>query len=126
MVNVVMVALGGAIGSVARYGVNSASMRIFGSEFPWHTLLVNATGSFAMGLIAQLAMSRLDLPESARLFLMTGLLGGFTTFSAFALDYVQLVESKGHGIAVMYVMASVVLSLAAVFAGLALARSVAA
>ncbi len=121
---VLWVALGGAIGSAARYGVNVWSGRMFGSEFPWHTLIVNVLGCFVMGLITGLLALKLNLSQEARAFLTTGILGGFTTFSAFSLDVALLVERKAVMAAGAYVASSVLLCLVAVFAGLFLIRAV--
>lgn len=123
MTPILQVALGGALGASARYLTGIAAARLLGAGFPWGTLIVNVAGSFAMGV---LAVAMLQAPES-RLgpFLITGLLGGFTTFSAFSLDAVSLFERGQAGLAAGYVAASVVLSLAALFAGLALFRGIA-
>jgi CrcB protein len=120
---VLWVALGGAIGSSMRYGVNVWSGRAIGAEFPWATLIVNIVGCFAMGLLTGLLALRLQLTQELRLFLTTGILGGFTTFSAFALDAAALAERREFNVATIYVLASVVLSLGAVFLGLTLARA---
>jgi fluoride exporter len=117
------VALGGAIGSGARYGVNLMFARLIGAGFPWSTLVVNVCGCLAMGIIAGLLQTRSHLSDEMRLFLTTGILGGFTTFSALALDVTALTDAKAHGAALVYVLASVLGSLAAAYAGLALARS---
>lgn len=122
MIQVLLVALGGALGSVARYGVNVWSMRTFGPAFPWATLSVNVVGGLVMGLIASLLALRGGSNE-LRVFLMTGVLGGFTTFSAFSLDAVVLWERGEIGAAAAYVAASVVLAIAALCAGLALGRA---
>jgi len=122
---VLWVALGGALGSAARYGVNVWSGRLLGSEFPWHTLFVNLLGCFAMGLLVELMALRLNVSNEVRAFLTTGILGGFTTFSAFSLDFALLVERKSYGLAGAYAAGSVLLSLAAVFAGLFLVRALA-
>ena len=122
---VAWVALGGAVGSAARYGVNVWSGRLLGSEFPWHTLIVNVAGCFAMGVLVALMALRLNVGPEVRVFLTTGILGGFTTFSAFSLDFALLVERKTYGAALAYGAGSVVLSLVAVFAGLYLVRSLA-
>lgn len=122
MIPALLVALGGALGSVARYGVNVWTMRAFGPGFPWGTLTVNIVGGLVMGLIASLLAPRGGSNE-LRVFLMTGVLGGFTTFSAFSLDAVTLWERGEVGAAAAYVTASVVLSLGALFAGLALGRA---
>ena len=121
---VLWVALGGGIGAAARHGVNVWSGRMLGTEFPWHTLIVNVLGCFVMGLITGLLALKLNLSQEARTFLTTGILGGFTTFSAFSLDVALLVERKAMLAAGAYVGASVLLSILAVFAGLFLIRAV--
>ena len=123
---VLWVAAGGALGSALRYGVNVGAGRLFGMDFPWATLIVNVVGSFAMGALIALTASRWNAATETRAFLTTGILGGFTTFSAFSLDFAALVERNANGLAAVYAVGSVVLSLVAVFAGLALMRSVAA
>ncbi|CAD7046002.1 fluoride efflux transporter CrcB [Pseudorhizobium endolithicum] len=123
MLHVLLVALGGAIGSVCRHVVGHWSLRILGPAFPWGTLVVNVAGSFVIGLLAELIARRLDASVEMRLFLMTGFLGGFTTFSAFSLDALALFERGALAAAGTYVLASVCLSLAAVLGGLALGRS---
>jgi CrcB protein len=123
MNNVLLVAVGGAIGSVCRYLVGLWSLRQFGPNFPWGTLAVNVVGSFAIGFIAELIARRLDASPEMRLLLITGFLGGFTTFSAFSLDVISLFERGATMFGVTYVIASVAISLAAVFAGLALGRA---
>ncbi len=119
------VALGGAIGSAARYGVNVWSGRMLGSEFPWHTFIVNVVGCFAMGVLVELMALKLNVGNDTRAFLTTGILGGFTTFSAYSLDFAVLVERKSYGAALAYGTGSVALSLIAVFAGLSLVRTLA-
>ena len=120
---ILWVALGGALGSAARYLVNVGAGRAFGMAFPWHTLIVNIVGCFAMGVLIELLARKLNVGLDTRAFLTTGLLGGFTTFSAFSLDFALLVERKTFGLAGAYAAGSVVLSLAAVFAGLSLVRA---
>ncbi|SEJ55061.1 camphor resistance protein CrcB [Pseudooceanicola nitratireducens] len=115
------VALGGAIGASARYLTGVAALRLMGPGFPWGTLAVNVIGSFLMGAIVIL-LAELSANRIAPL-LMTGLLGGFTTFSAFSLDAVTLWERGETMQAAAYVAASVVLSLAALMAGLFVART---
>ncbi|MCB1379581.1 MAG: fluoride efflux transporter CrcB [Alphaproteobacteria bacterium] len=119
------VAFGGAIGASARYGVNVWSGRLLGAAFPWHTLLVNIIGCFAMGVLIELMALKLNVGNDVRAFLTTGVLGGFTTFSAFSLDFALLVERKAFGLAGAYAAGSVLLSLGAVFLGLYLIRSIA-
>jgi CrcB protein len=123
---ILWVAIGGALGTAARYMVNVWSGRIFGTAFPWHTLTVNIVGCFLMGVLVELMALRLDVSNDARAFLTTGILGGFTTFSAFSLDFALLVERKTMALAAVYALSSVGLSLLAVFAGLYVVRALAA
>jgi fluoride exporter len=125
MPTVLWVALGGAIGSAARYGVNVWSGRMLGTNFPWHTFIVNVLGCFIMGVLVALMALKLNVGNETRSFITTGILGGFTTFSAFSLDFALLVERKSYGAAAAYGVGSVILSLIAVFAGLALVRTLA-
>lgn len=120
---VLWVAAGGALGSAARYGVNVWSARALGSEFPWHTFIVNVVGCFAMGVLIALMALKLNVGNEARAFFTSGILGGFTTFSAYSLDFALLVERKSYGAALAYGAGSVALSLIAVFAGLYLVRT---
>jgi CrcB protein len=122
---VLWVALGGAIGSAARYGVNIWSGRVLGAEFPWHTFIANVAGCFAMGVLVAVIGLKLNVGTETRAFLTTGILGGFTTFSAYSLDFAMLVERKSYGAALAYGAGSVALSLIAVFAGLYLVRTLA-
>ena len=121
--HVVLVAAGGAVGSVARYLVGVWSVRVLGLAFPWGTLIVNLVGSFAIGLLAELIARRFNASMELRLLLVTGFLGGVTTFSAFSLDTIALYERGQVTTAAVYVLVSVVLSLAATFAGMAAIRS---
>ena len=117
----VHVALGGALGASARYLTGLAALRLMGTGFPWGTLTVNVVGSFVMGVLVVM-LAHLGANRFAPL-LMTGILGGFTTFSAFSLDALTLWERGETLTAALYVGASVGLSLDAIIAGLALARS---
>lgn len=120
---VLLVALGGAIGSTLRYLVGLASGWLFGIGFPWGTIAVNIAGSLAMGLLIGLAASKFQLTNELRVFIATGILGGFTTFSAFSLDFALLFERKDYGLAGLYLAGSVGLSILALFAGLYLVRA---
>ena len=120
--NYLIVFLGAGIGGAGRHGVNMLMARLFGTGFPLGTFTVNVVGCFLMGLIAGFFAFRGHLPQEARLFLTTGILGGFTTFSAFSLDAALLWERGEGGLAALYVAASVVLTLAGVAAGLATVR----
>ena len=119
-----LVFLGAGIGGALRHGVNVASERLLGSGFPWSTPTVNVVGGFAMGVLAGwLALKAGESwTQSVRLFFATGILGGFTTFSAFSLDAVLLWERAQTAAAIAYVLASVVLSIAGLLAGLFLVR----
>ncbi|WP_117191073.1 fluoride efflux transporter CrcB [Rhizobium terrae] len=122
MINILLVAIGGAFGSVCRYLVGLWALRQFGPGFPWGTLAVNVVGSLAIGFLSEMIIRRFDGSPEMRLLLITGMLGGFTTFSAFSLDFVILLERSSTFAGATYVVASVAISLAAVFAGLALGR----
>ena len=124
--NYLIVFFGGGLGAVARYGMNIGVGRMVGSAFPWHTLAVNILGCFVMGALTEAMALRLNVSNEMRLFLTTGILGGFTTFSAFALDFALLVERRDMVGATAYACASVGLSIIACFAGLALVRVMAA
>jgi CrcB protein len=117
-----LVFLGGGLGSTLRHGINLLCMRMLGTGFPWSTFLINVAGSLVMGLIAGYLAFKGDVAQPWRLFLMTGVLGGFTTFSAFSLDAMRLFERGEIGQAAFYVLGSVLLSLAGIAAGLALVR----
>jgi CrcB protein len=120
-----LVFLGAGIGGALRHGVNIGCARMFGTAFPWGTLAVNIVGSLIMGVFAGwLAFKAGEgWSQPLRLFLTTGVLGGFTTFSAFSLDAVLIWERGQIGLAAAYVAASVVLSIAGLLAGLALIRT---
>lgn len=115
-----IVFIGAGLGGACRHGINLAVARWLGVAFPYGTLTVNIVGCFLMGIIA--GWWALSLPQSARLFLTTGVLGGFTTFSAFSLDVALLWKQGEFGAAVLYATASVALSIAALFLGLVLVR----
>lgn len=121
--SMIQVAIGGAIGAVGRYLTGVAAVRVMGHGYPWGTLTVNIVGSFLMGVLIVVLMTKDGGMRIAPL-LMTGMLGGFTTFSAFSLDALTIFE-RGHvGQAALYVIASVVLSLLAIFLGVMVARGI--
>jgi CrcB protein len=124
MTRLLLVASGGALGALMRYGVGAAAARWWpGTAWPWATFAVNVAGGLAMGLLAGwLALRGGAGQETIRLFAAVGLLGGFTTFSAFSLEAALLIERRQTALALGYVCASAVLAIAAVFAGLWLAR----
>jgi CrcB protein len=117
------VALGGALGSVARYLVGIGSGKLFGLGFPWGTLIINIAGSFLIGVFAELFALKWDLPQTGRVFLTVGICGGFTTFSTFSLDSYVLIERGDFWPAAAYIVGSVVLSIGALVAGLVLIRA---
>lgn len=118
----ILVFLGGGLGAVCRYAANLGVTRAVGHGFPWGTMAVNVVGSLAMGLLIAWLARRSAGDLDLRLLLATGFLGGFTTFSAFSLDAVALYERGALTAAAAYVMASVTLSILALFGGLWLAR----
>jgi fluoride exporter len=123
MLNLLLVAFGGAIGASLRHLVNSAAARAGALSFPWHTLVINVVGSFAMGLFIGWLARRSGSSDALRLLVATGVLGGFTTFSAFSLDFASLWQRGELAGAYAYAAGSVLLSLLAVFGGLWLARA---
>jgi CrcB protein len=125
MLNYLLVFIGGGLGSTLRHTINVVCIRCFGTAFPYHTFIINITGSTVMGLIAGYLAFKGEGAQPWRLFLMTGILGGYTTFSAFSLDTGLLYERGEIGLALLYVAGSVVLSIAGLFAGLALVRHLA-
>ena len=125
MIQALLVAVGGAIGSLLRYYVGQWTLRLMGPAFPWGTLAVNVVGCFVIGVFAELIARKFNASVELRLLLITGFLGGFTTFSAFSLDAISLFE-RGEAVAGgIYIVASVGLSMAAVIAGLAVMRALA-
>jgi CrcB protein len=117
-----IVFLGGGIGAALRHGVNLMSARFLGVTFPWGTLFENVTGSLLMGLLAAYFAFKGDASQHMRLLLTTGVLGGYTTFSAFSLDVALLYERGEVALAAGYVLASVALAIGGLFAGFALVR----
>ena len=116
-----LVFVGGGLGSMARHGIGRAGLTLLGPGFPWWTMAVNVVGSFLIGLLAGL-FGAMETGQGARLFLVTGFLGGFTTFSAFSLDALTLWERGDLFQSGLYVAGSVILSLAAATMGLMITR----
>lgn len=119
----VIVFLGAGIGGALRHGVNLAALRLLGPTFPYGTLAINILGCFVMGLVAEYWALKAGLPQTARFFLTTGVLGGFTTFSTFSLETALLWERGQWSAAALYVCASVVLSIGGLFSGLLIIRA---
>ena len=120
-----IVFLGGGLGAALRHGINLGVARLLGGGFPYATFFINVTGSFVMGLIAAWFAFKGDASQHWRLFLTTGILGGYTTFSTFSLDAALLYERGQLMLAAVYVIGSVALGLVGLFAGLAIVRSMA-
>ncbi|HEY8288695.1 MAG TPA: fluoride efflux transporter CrcB [Acetobacteraceae bacterium] len=118
------VAVGGALGSVARFGLTAAMTALTGPRFPWGTLLINVLGSMVIGLVAGISLTpaRVALHPDLRIFLMTGICGGFTTFSSFSLQTLELFQAGEITPAIGYAVGSVVLCLLFVWAGWLLGR----
>ncbi|KQV81593.1 fluoride efflux transporter CrcB [Rhizobium sp. Root1220] len=123
MTQALLVAIGGAIGSVLRYYVGQWALRLAGPAFPWGTLTVNVVGCFVIGVFSEMIARRFDGSPELRMLLMTGFLGGLTTFSTFSLDSISLFEQGATAEGAIYMIASVGLSMAAVFAGLSIMRA---
>jgi CrcB protein len=117
------VGLGSALGGMARHGMTIAMIRLAGPEFPWGTILINVSGSFVIGLFGTITGvdGRVEVPSDARAFVMVGLCGGFTTFSAFSLQTLDLARDGRWGLALANILLSVLLCLAAVAIGHSLA-----
>ncbi|MEE2953500.1 MAG: fluoride efflux transporter CrcB [Pseudomonadota bacterium] len=122
MVHFLLVMAGGGLGAGMRHLSGLAAMRLLGTGFPWGTAFVNVLGSFLMGVLIELLARKVDASAAWRLFLATGFLGGFTTFSSFSLDTALLIERGSMGLAFLYVAGSVLIGIVALFAGFAVIR----
>ncbi len=120
---IALAALGGGIGSALRYILAMGMAKITPASFPWPILTINIVGCFLMGLLVAALALKLNGSLEARTFLATGVLGGFTTFSAFSLDFMSLMQRKDYDFAFLYIGASVGISLLAIYAGAALGRA---
>ncbi|MCC9625713.1 fluoride efflux transporter CrcB [Thalassospira sp. MA62] len=118
------IALGGAIGAVARHSVSAFMVSMMGTGFPWGTLVVNVVGSFLMGALIEFSALKLSMGPEMRALLVTGLLGAFTTFSTFSLDVATLYERGNLGLSALYVIVSVVVGISALFGAIALVRGI--
>lgn len=119
-----VVFVGGGLGAALRHAVNRAAFALFGPSLPIATLFVNVVGSFAMGVVVALFLARSTASQDLKLFLTTGVLGGFTTFSAFSLDAATMWQRGDHAAVVVYAVASVVLSIGGLFLGMITVRAI--
>ncbi len=124
MSSILYVAFGGAIGASLRHVLGLAATRSLGPDYPYGTMVANVLGGFLMGVLAGWLAFKITGGENLRLFLGVGLLGGFTTFSAFSLDAMNMLEKKAYGQFIGYTLGSVVLSIVALMIGLMIARKV--
>jgi CrcB protein len=124
MQTILAIGAGGAAGAVLRHFLNSGAAHLLGTGFPWGIMIINVLGSFAMGVLVSYFALAGEAPQAVKAFLTVGLLGGFTTFSAFSLDAVNLFERGAVGAAGFYVMGSVALAIGGLMAGMALVRMI--
>ena len=124
MQNIALVALGGALGATARYMLSGLALRTLGAGWPWGTFIANGFGSLLMGVLAGWLAYKVDGGAAFRLFLGVGVLGGFTTFSAYSLEVALMVERKAYATAAGYALGSVGLGVICLFVGLMIARKV--
>ncbi len=121
---ILVVAAGGALGSVARYLVGVWATRLFGIGFPWGTLCVNLVGSFVIGLVVELSALRFQLTPETRLFIITGLIGGFTIFSSYALEISAVMQRGNHILAALYAFGSIIAGVGAIFLAILIVRRI--
>ena len=123
MINSLLVFVGAGCGGVARYGVSRLSLNLWGTNFPWGTLIVNVTGSLVMGLLSIIILDRYShLNEVLRPLILVGFLGGYTTFSSFSIESINLMESSQYGAFIGYVLASLLLCIVAAWLGVAIGK----
>lgn len=122
--HIVLIGIGGFFGAIARYAIDGWVSDATGGAFPWGTLVINATGSFALGLLFALAVERAALPADLRGPVGIGFIGAYTTFSTFTLESLRLMQDGAWTLAAANVVGSVVLGLAAVFAGVTVGRAI--
>lgn len=120
--NFLVIFVGGGLGAAMRHAVNLLAMRALDLQFPYGTLFINVSGSLLMGVVAEIFALHSELSAPMRLFLTTGILGGYTTFSAFSLETALLYERGELMLAIAYAIASLVLSVGALFLGMAIVR----
>ena len=121
MTRFVLICCGGAVGTGARYLLGSLAVRWLGPDFPYGTLVINVLGSFLIGVVQHVALTTMWIPETLRLVLAVGVMGGFTTYSSFSYETIRLIETGSWPAATLYVVLTTALCLAGCLAGLALA-----
>lgn len=124
MQNILLVALGGALGATARYSLSGFMLRAFGSGIPWGTFTANVLGSLLLGVLVGWLAFKADGGHNWRLFLGTGVMGGFTTFSTLSMETVLMIERKAYLQAAGYALGTLALGVIAMFVGLMIARKV--
>ena len=124
MERLLLIALGGAIGTMARYLTSLVAVRWFGSEFPYGTLIVNLSGAFAIGLVQELGTESAMVSDNTRVFLTTGIMGGLTTYSAFSYETVRLMEANAWASAWINVVITTAMCLGLCFLGIVVGRLV--
>lgn len=120
---ILLIGVGGFLGALSRYYVSKGSMMILGNRIPFGTLVVNVVGSFILGFIFTLSVEKLAISENMRFLIATGFLGAFTTFSTFSVESLYLIEDGAYMSATAFIAGNVILSLAAAFIGIYLARA---
>ncbi|HEX7687718.1 MAG TPA: fluoride efflux transporter CrcB [Burkholderiaceae bacterium] len=123
MQSLILVFVGGGLGAALRHLVNLGSLKVVGTDWPFGTFFINVSGSLLMGIVAGLFALKLSLPPSLRLFVATGILGGYTTFSTFSLETALLYQRGQPGAAALYAVGSLAAGVLALFAGMALVRA---
>lgn len=126
MQTVIAIAAGGGIGALIRHFLNLAVTHVAGTGFPWGIFLINVLGSALMGVLVSLFAHVGEVPQPVKAFLTVGILGGFTTFSTFSLDTMALIERGQLGLAALYAIGSVVVSVGALYGGMMLVRGLSA
>ena len=122
MMNYLLIAIAGALGAVARYGLSGISHRMLGSNFPYGTFIVNILGCFVMGLIMKASLTTTLIPETWRIAITIGFLGALTTFSTFSYETIKLLEDGSYALAITNIAANVILGIAATIAGMAISK----
>lgn len=122
MMNYLVIAIAGALGAVARYGLSGISHKMLGSNFPYGTFIVNILGCFAIGFIMKVSLTTTLIPETWRIAITVGFIGALTTFSTFSYETIKLIEDSSYALAITNIAANVVLGIAATIAGAVISK----